>query len=367
MTRQHLSRRTVLAIVGLFVPIALGSACSNGTSDTTSDTTGDTAASDTADASADIDVRGETITIYSGRSEALMESLFAQFTADTGVNVEVRYGDSGELAALLLTEGNKSPADIFFSQDAGALGAIEFAGLLSALPADVIDAVDSKFRSTSGAWVATSGRARTLVYNPELVPTPPSSLDALLDPQWKGKIGYAPSNASWQSFVTALRLTRGDDGARVWLTGLAANQPVAYEKNGVVRDAVNAGEVAMGLINHYYLYELISKVGADKVIAKNHYFKDGDAGSLVNIAGVGVLGSSKKGAATLAFVRYLLSVAGQTYFSEKTFEYPMVAGVAQYVELPTLTELNPPAVDLADLKSLEATQEMLVEVGLLTK
>ena len=363
MTRQHLSRRTVLAIVGLFVPIALGSACSSSTTDTTSDT----AAPATTYAPADIDVRGETITIYSGRNEALMSALFTAFTEATGVNVEVRYGDSGELAALLLTEGNKSPADVYFSQDAGALGAIESAGLLSALPTDVIDAVDSKFRSTSGAWVATSGRARTLVYNPELVPTPPASLDALLDPQWKGKIGYAPANASWQSFVTALRLTRGDDGARAWLTGLAANQPVAYEKNGVVRDAVNAGEVAMGLINHYYLYELISKVGADKVVAKNHYFKDGDAGSLVNVAGVGVLASSKKSAAALVFVRYLLSVAGQSYFAGRTFEYPMVPGVIPFVSLPTLAELNPPAVDLADLKSLEETQELLVEVGLLTR
>jgi iron(III) transport system substrate-binding protein len=355
-TLRRVSRRIAMAMGALALPVALISGCSGSASDI----------ADTSAPTAD-NLRGETITIYSGRNEALMSSFFTQFTADTGINVDVRYGDSGELAALLLTEGDKSPADIYFSQDAGALGAIESAGLLSTLPADVTDLVDAKFRSTSGAWVATSGRARVLVYNPELVPTPPASLDDLLNPQWRGKIGYAPSNASWQSFVTALRITRGEDGARAWLTGLAANQPVAYEKNGVVRDAVNAGEVSMGLINHYYLYELISKVGADKVVAKNHYFKDGDAGSLVNIAGVGLLASSKNSAAALTFVRYVLSVSGQSYFAEKTFEYPMIPDVIPFVSLPTLAELNPPTVNLADLKSLEQTQELLVQVGLLTK
>ena len=360
---KRISSRSALTIATLALPLAMIGACSSNATNTT----GDTAEPAPTEAPSAVDVRGETITIYSGRSEALMSALFTQFTIDTGVKVEVRYGDSGELAALLLTEGDKSPADIYFSQDAGALGAVESAGLLSTLPADVTDAVEAKFRSTSGAWVATSGRARVLVYNPELVATPPASLDDLLDPQWKGKIGYAPSNASWQSFVTALRLTRGEDGARAWLTGFAANEPVAYEKNGVVRDAVNSGEISMGLINHYYLYELISKIGADKVVAKNHFFRDGDAGSLVNIAGVGVLASSKKSDAALVLVRYLLSVAGQSYFAGKTFEYPMIPGVIQFVSLPALAELNPPSVDLADLRTLEETQELLEEVGLLTK
>ena len=335
-------------------------ACGGTTSDTST-------TSLTPEESTGQELRGQTITIYSGRNETLMAPLFEQFTNDTGIEVEVRYGDSGEMAALILTEGDKSPADVYFSQDAGALGAVDDSGLFAALPDDITSLVAPTFQSDTGNWVATSGRARVLVYNQNLVAVPPASLDDVLDPRWKGKIGYAPSNASWQSFVTALRVTRGEAGARTWLEGFAANEPVPYEKNGVVRDAVNSGEVSLGLINHYYLYELIASVGQENVVTKNHYFKDGDAGSLINVAGAAVLASSDRIDAALAFVRYLLSPAGQKYFVERTFEYPMISGVSAFSELPTLEELNPPAINLADLKSLEATQAMLEDVGLLTR
>jgi iron(III) transport system substrate-binding protein len=296
-----------------------------------------------------------------------VDELFTQFTAQTGIALDVRYGDSGELASLILTEGKASPADVYFSQDAGALGAVSEVGLLAELPPDVLEQVDERFRSTSGQWVATSGRVRVVVYNPTLVATPPAGIDDLLDPQWKGKIGYAPTNASWQSFVTALRVIRGEDAARTWLEGFAANEPVPYEKNGVVRDAVNAGEVSLGLVNHYYLYEKIAAEGADSVVAKNHYFLNGDVGGLVNVAGVGVVASSAKQTAALEFVKFLLSAQGQQYFVDRTFEYPMAAGIDAYFELPKFDALNPPAIDLSDLSSIEATQQLLEEVGLLTR
>jgi iron(III) transport system substrate-binding protein len=308
----------------------------------------------------------DALVVYSGRSESLVAELFAQFTTQTGIPLEVRYADSGELAALLLTEGSSSPADVYFSQDAGALGAVENADLLDSLPEDVVSLVDSRFRSASGKWVATSGRARVVVYNPSLVTAVPKSIDDLLDPMWKGKIGFAPTNASWQSFVTALRVIRGEDAARAWLEGFKANDPVAYEKNGAVRDAVNSGEVAIGLVNHYYLYEKIAAEGADAVVARNHYFTNGDVGGLVNVAGIGVLSSSGNKEAALELVKFLLSAQGQQYFALKTFEYALAAGVASYSELPTLEELNPPAIDLSDLRSINETQELLAGVGLLT-
>lgn len=312
-------------------------------------------------------VAGETLTIYSGRSESLVAELFEQFTTQTGIELEVRYGDSGELASLILTEGEASPADLFFSQDAGGLGAVGEAGLLATLPQDVLEQVDERFRSASGQWVATSGRVRVVVYNPDLVASPPAGIDDLLDPQWKGRIGFAPTNASWQSFVTALRVIRGEDAARTWLEGFAANEPVAYEKNGVVRDAVNTGDVSLGLVNHYYLYEKIAAEGAEAVVAKNHYFTNGDVGGLVNVAGIGIVASSAKQEAAREFVRFLLSETGQRYFVDATFEYPMTRGVAAYPELPKFDELNPPAIDLSDLSSIDATQQLLEEVGLLTR
>jgi iron(III) transport system substrate-binding protein len=307
------------------------------------------------------------LVVYSGRSEGLVGELFVAFTAETGIEVDVRYGDSGEMAALILTEGSDSPADLFFSQDAGALGAVEEAALFATLPSETLALVEPKFESKTGGWVGTSGRARVVVYNPSLVDTPPAGIDDLLDPKWLGRIGYAPTNASWQSFVTALRVTRGEDAARTWLKGFAANKPVAYEKNAVVRDAVNTGDVALGLVNHYYLFEKIIAEGADAVVAKNHYFTNGDIGGLVNVAGVGMLQSSKNQESTIALINFLLSPAGQEYFAQKSFEYPLVAGIKQYAELPALADLNSPNVDLSDLRSIALTQEMLEEVGLLTK
>jgi iron(III) transport system substrate-binding protein len=315
----------------------------------------------------DSDISGTTITVYSGRSEALVAPFFEEFTAATGVKVDVRYGDSGEMAALLLTEGSASPADVFFSQDAGALGAVEAEGLFAGLSIDEREEVDAAYRSSSDAWVGVSGRVRVFVYNPNLVPDPPTTVDELLDSKWSGKIGFAPTNASWQSFVTGLRVLRGEQAAREWLETFAANNPQAFEKNGLVRDAVNDGTVSLGLVNHYYLYEKIKNEGAAAVIAKNQFAAPGDPGGLVNVAGVGVMKSTKKQAAAEALVKYMLSVAGQRYFADTTFEYPLVQGVPATGELPALESLRPPAIDLSDLKSIQATQELLSSVGLLTK
>jgi iron(III) transport system substrate-binding protein len=307
------------------------------------------------------------ITVYSGRSEDLVAPLFEKFTADTGIKVDVRYAGSGELAAQIITEGDRSPADVFFSQDAGALGAVSKAGLFAPINSDTLKAVPPNFSAQDATWVGVSGRARVVVYNPQLAPDPPDTVDGLLAPEWKGKIGFAPSNGSWQSFVTALRVTRGDDGARQWLTAFKAQDPKPYENNAAVRDAVNAGQIALGLVNHYYLYELIDSKGAEAVVAKNNFMAPGDPGGLVNVAGVGVLKSSKHPEQAQRFAAYLVGTSAQEYFAGETKEYPLIAGVEPSGDMPPLSQLKPPAVDLSQLDDVEATQQMLVETGLLTK
>src|SRR5687768_2692985 len=173
------------------------------------------------------------ITVYSGREAEYVETLIERYNAENDPDVKVRYGDTAELAATIIEEGDNSPADVFFSQDGGALGALQKEGLLRELPADVLDSVAERYRSPDGRWVGTSGRARAIAYNKDKVERselPQSVLD-FTDERWKGRLGWAPTNGSFQSFVTGLRRLEGDDAAREWLEGIVANDPQSYESN----------------------------------------------------------------------------------------------------------------------------------------
>jgi iron(III) transport system substrate-binding protein len=305
------------------------------------------------------------VTVYSGRNEDFVGFLFDDFEEATGIEVEVRYGDTAELAATIVEEGDNSPADLYFAQDAGALGALQVQGLLTDLPQDVIDDVDPRFRSREGQWVGTTGRVRVLVYNTDLVDAdalPDSVLD-LTDPAWAGRVGWAPTNGSFQAFVSALRVTEGEDVAREWLEGMLDNGAVEFPNNTGIVEAVSRGEVEIGVTNHYYLYRFLAE-DPDFPVA-NHYLP-GDIGGLVNIAGVGVLGSSDAQAAAFELVSYLLSEEVQSYFGQNadTVEFPVIAGV-DAPDLPSLDEIDPPDVDLSNLEDLQGTLQLLQEVGAL--
>ncbi len=327
-----------------------------------------TACSSAGDAPSDAAASGETLTIYSGRSEALVDPVLSQLEDVVGVPVEVRYASSSELAAQLLEEGDATDADVFFSQDAGALGALAKADMLMTLDPAVTGLVPEEYRDSEDRWVATSARARVLAYDPAQVPDIASvtAIDQILEPQFAdGAIGFAPSNASFHAFVTALRVERGEDGARAWLEDFAAQEPVAFENNVAVLDAVDAGEVALGLINHYYWFERTAEVGEDAVSARIHYLDSDDPGALVNVAGVGVLASSDQADVATAAVEFLLSEEIQQYFADETAEYPVVAGITSTAfDLVPLDELDTHQIDLNELDSLDETLALLDEVGL---
>lgn len=306
-----------------------------------------------------------TVTVYSGRSEELVGPLLEQFTEETGIEVEARYGDTAEMANLILTEGENSPADVFFAQDAGALGAVAAEGLLAALPNEILDLVDERFRSPGGEWVGVSGRARVVVYNTDALSESdlPDSIFGFTDPEWAGRIGWAPTNGSFQSFVTALRVIEGEDRAREWLEGIQANDPSVYEGNNPALDAVIAGEIDVAFINHYYLMQRL--VEDPEAAAANYFLTDGDPGALVNVAGAGILTTAANDDAARLLVDFLLSTQAQEYFASETKEYPLVDGVEPAAELPALESIGTPEVDLSDLSDLEGTLELLQEAGIL--
>ena len=312
------------------------------------------------------DLTGTTLTVYSGRSESLIGPLVEQFEAATGADLEVRYGDSAELAALLLEEGDRSPADIFFAQDAGALGAVAGAGLLSPLAQATLDLVPAAFRDPVGSWVGLSGRARVLAWSTQRLTEAdlPASVTDLTNPAWKGRIGWAPTNASFQSFVTALRVLTGEDAARAWLEGIMANEPVVYEGNTQAVEGVAAGEVDVALVNHYYLMRLLAENG-DAYPVANHFFPAGDPGALVNVAGAGVLASSDTPDASGALIDWLLGPEAQSYVATGTYEYPLISGVTADPRLPALDAIGSPLVDLGRLADLQGTVALLQEVGAL--
>jgi iron(III) transport system substrate-binding protein len=306
------------------------------------------------------------LTVYSGRGEDLVQPVIDMFIEATGIEVEVRYGNSAEMLLLLQEEGTNTPADLYYSQGAGFLGTLAADGRLLALDSDIPSLlVDPALASPTGDWVGVTGRARTVVFNTEVLAETdlPESFAGFTDPEWKGRIGWAPTNASFQDHVTALRYLLGEEGARSWLNGVMDNNPIAYEGNGAIMQAVADGEVDVGFVNHYYLYENL--VEEPNFPVANHFYTDGDPGALVNIAGIGVLATSDNPSAAQQLVRFMLSEPAQTYFAGRNFELPVIAAVPPADGLPDLGSLTLPAFDLNLLLDLQGTVDLLIEVGAL--
>lgn len=327
------------------------------------------AACATDDSSSGGKAADKKITVYSGRSEKLVQPLLDKFTQRSGIKVETRYASTAQLAAQLTEEGDKSPADAFFAQDAGALGAVGKRNMFAPLPAETAEKVPANYRAKDGQWIGITARSRVLAYNTELVPATqlPKSVFELTDPRWKGKVGVAPTNASFEAFVTAMRVQHGDARTREFLTKLAANDPQIRDNNVKIVEDVDAGRVAVGLVNHYYLGELAAERGVkpEALKAKLHFFPGGDTGALVNVAGIGMLKRAAQDPDVTAFIDYLLSPEAQTYFAEQTFEYPVVAGVPAPAGVPPLSQLTVPPVDLNDIGGLDAAIALIKESGLL--
>jgi iron(III) transport system substrate-binding protein len=308
---------------------------------------------------------GETITVYSGRTQNLIGPLLEVFAAETGIDVEVRYGQSTDLALLIDQEGDRSPADVFISQSPGAIGFLAGNNRLAAIGRDVLDLVPAEFRNSGGRWVGMSGRVRVIVYNEDLVDSAdlPRSVFELTDERFRGQVAVAPPNGSFQDFVTAMRETSGDETTLAWLEDLVANDVQIYPNNTAIVQAVGRGDVSMGLVNHYYNYR--ARAEDPGVSSENYFFPDGDIGSLLIVTAVGVVATTDTPGLADRFVEFMLSEHAQQFFSEETFEYPLAAGVQPAAELPPLSSIDIATYDFDQLGGgLERTKELIDESGL---
>lgn len=350
-----MKRRFVVAAVML---VALGAACSSSSKSSTPTTAGRSGSGAGLDGN---------ITLYSGQHEQTVASLVSAFEKESGIKVTVRSDDEGTLANQLLQEGSDTPADVFFAENPPALTVLDDKQMLAKTDATTLAKVDPAYSPTSGDWVGVSARSVALSYNTGEVQESalPTSIRDFAKPEWKGKVGFAPTETDFQPVVTAMVKTDGVDATEQWLKGLKSNAKI-YEDNEALVAAVDKGEVETGILDHYYWYRLRDEVGANKVHSALHYFEAGDPGSLVDVSGAGQLAASKHPKSAQALLAFLVSAAGQKVIADsESYEYPLGSGVQTTKVDRAFSTFGTPTITIADLGDGKQAITLMREAGLL--
>ncbi len=352
-------RFVIIAALGLALGGCKGSSESGDPAASSSSTEGQQGAEGKKDDTPVADTPTE-VTVYSGRGEPLVSKVLAAFEKDSGIKVKVKYAGTEELAATVLEEGARSPADVFLAQDVSTLGVLQDQGAFAKLPDAILSRVGKSAKSPEGFWVGVTGRARVLAYNKtKLKPEDlPKSSAELTDKKWQSKVGWAPANASFKSSLSAMIQLDGKEAAAAWVAAMQKNDTKPYPKNTPAVEAVSRGEIDVALVNHYYLYRLRAEKGEDYPV-ENHYFRSGKADSLVNVSGAAMLKTSKNQEAAEKLITYLLSDKAQQQFTAQNYEFPLVPGIKTPLGLPDIATLEAPVVDLFKLKDLAGANEIL--------
>ncbi|MGM0718252.1 MAG: extracellular solute-binding protein [Halobacteriota archaeon] len=303
------------------------------------------------------------LTVYSGRGEFLVGDLVG-YIDDLYDDFEltVRYGGSTDLVNQIVNEGDGSPADVFYSVNAGALGALADEGRTGPLDESVLEMVPSEFRTDE--WIGTSGRARTVPYNTDAYAADDMPDDIMVYPEeFDGDLGWAPSYGSCQAFITAMRLLEGEEDTREWLEGVLEAGITEYPNEFAACEGVATGEIDAAFANHYYIQRVIDGNPEASIATA---FTSGDAGAVFNVAGAAVVDTATDATLASNFVRHLLSAEAQDYFARSTFEYPLVPDVDPNGDLPSIDELDvSDEIDLTQLSDLEPTVDLMRDVGVL--
>ncbi|NMN98955.1 iron ABC transporter substrate-binding protein [Antrihabitans stalactiti] len=308
----------------------------------------------------------DEILVYNAQHESLTKEWIDAFTKETGIKVTVRQGGDTELGNLLVTEGDKSPADVFLTENSPAMALVENAGLFADVDKATLDQVLPGYRPSTGKWTGIAGRSTVFVYNKDKLSADqlPKSIMDLADPSWKGRWAGAPSGADFQAIVSAILELKGEDATRAWLKAMKENADIR-KNNIATMMAANAGEIPGGIMYHYYWFGDQAKTGENSNNTALHYFKNGDPGAFVSVSGGGVLKSSGKQEKAQQFLKFITGKAGQEVLKNGTsYEYPVASGVAANPKLVPLADLQAPLVDPSKLNSKKVT-DLMTEAGLL--
>ena len=240
----------------------------------------------------------DELLIYNAQHESLTKEWIDAFTKETGVKVTYRQGGDTELGNQLIAEGDKSPADVFLTENSPAMAAVERAGLFADVEQQTIDQVPAQYRPASGKWTGVAARTTVFVYNENRLPVDqlPRSLMDLQQPQWKGRWGAPPPKADFQAIVAAMLQLTGEQATAAWLAGMKSNA-VLLQDNIATLKAVNAGQIDGGVIYHYYWFRDQAKVKEMSADTALHYFRNQDPGAFVSLSGGGVLQVRQEAAA----------------------------------------------------------------------
>ena len=309
-----------------------------------------------------------SITVYSAQHEQVMNMLAKDFEKQSGISVKVRNGEGPALAAQLVAEGSASPADVYFTENSPELMLLEEKGLLSKVDPATIGTIPTRYSSPTGQWVGVTARESVLAYNTaKIQPSQlPASIFDLAKPEWKGKVGIAPSDADFLPLVSAVLALKGEAQTLQWLKGLKANAQIFDDDEGVVA-AVNRGGVVTGVINNYYWARLHTQLGDKSTRSAIYHYTNGDVGGLVNVSGAAIMKTAHNADGAQQFLKYLVSERAQTLManSHVSYEYPLHAGVAPDPLLKPFNELQPPSLTLEQLGDDSQAGKLLRQAGLL--
>ena len=308
----------------------------------------------------------DALVVYNAQHEELTQEWADAFTEETGIEVVLRNGDDSELGNQLVQEGAASKADVFLTENSPAMSLVEEADLFAPVDESTLALVPEQYRPASGAWTGIAARSTVLVYNPDLISEDelPGSLMDLAEPEWKGRWGAAPAKADFQAIVSAVLATQGEEATRDWLEGMAENA-TEYRNNIVTMKAVNAGEVPVGVIYHYYWYRDQDAAAEDSGNTDLRYFGNQDPGAFVSVSGGGVLKNAPHPDEAQQFLAFIAGERGQQILGEGySFEYPVASEVPAKSELPALDTLDAPVIDPSTLNGPEVI-DLMTEAGLL--